>query len=60
MMVVKKDGDRVWMGDVVVLMSWLLQLIEEMKEDLRKSGLFGLIVGYVGDGNFYCEFFFWM
>jgi D-lactate dehydrogenase (cytochrome) len=59
-MAVKKDGDRVWTGDVAVPMSRLPQLIEETKEDLRKSGLFGSIVGHVGDGNFHCEFPPWM
>lgn len=52
-MAVKKDGDRVWTGDVAVPMSRLPQLIEETKEDMRKSGLFGSIVGHVGDGNFH-------
>jgi len=52
-MAVRKEGDRVWTGDVAVPMSRLPQLIEETKEDLRKSGLFGSIVGHVGDGNFH-------
>jgi D-lactate dehydrogenase (cytochrome) len=55
-MAVKREGDRVWTGDVAVPMSRLPQLIEETKEDLRKSGLFGTIVGHVGDGNFHSEF----
>lgn len=54
-MAVRKEGDRVWTGDVAVPMSRLPQLIEETKEDLRKSGLFGSIVGHVGDGNFHCK-----
>lgn len=57
-MAVKKDGDRVWTGDVAVPMSRLPQLIEETKEDIRKSGLFGSIVGHVGDGNFHSTFYF--
>jgi len=52
-MAVKKEGDRVWTGDVAVPMSRLPDLIEMTKEDLRKSGLFGTIVGHVGDGNFH-------
>ncbi|KAL6862954.1 D-lactate ferricytochrome c oxidoreductase [Amphichorda felina] len=52
-MAVKKEGDRVWTGDVAVPMSRLPDLIESTKEDLKKSGLFGTIVGHVGDGNFH-------
>ena len=55
-MAVKKDGDRVWTGDVAVPMSLLPKLIEETKADIEKSGLFGTIVGHVGDGNFHCKF----
>lgn len=55
-MAVKKDGDRVWTGDVAVPMSLLPKLIEETKADIEKSGLFGSIVGHVGDGNFHCKF----
>lgn len=54
-MAVKKDGDRVWTGDVAVPMSLLPKLIEETKADLQKSGLFGSIVGHVGDGNFHSK-----
>jgi D-lactate dehydrogenase (cytochrome) len=54
-MAVKKDGDHVWTGDVAVPMSRLPDIIEETKEDLKKSGMFGTIVGHVGDGNFHCE-----
>ncbi|KKP04225.1 hypothetical protein THAR02_03681 [Trichoderma harzianum] len=49
----KKEGDRVWTGDVAVPMSRLPQLIEETKADIQKSGLFASIVGHVGDGNFH-------
>ncbi|KAH8121807.1 D-lactate dehydrogenase (cytochrome) [Trichoderma asperellum] len=52
-MSVKKEGDRVWTGDVAVPMSKLPQVIEETKEDIQKSGLFASIVGHVGDGNFH-------
>lgn len=52
-MAVKKDGDRVWTTDVAVPMSRLPDLIEETKDDMKKSGLFGSIVGHVGDGNFH-------
>ncbi|KAL2891036.1 D-lactate dehydrogenase cytochrome, mitochondrial [Ceratocystis lukuohia] len=52
-MAVKKEGDRVWTGDVAVPMTRLPDLIEETKISLKKSGLFGSIVGHVGDGNFH-------
>ncbi|KAI1840667.1 hypothetical protein JX265_006124 [Neoarthrinium moseri] len=48
-----KDGDRVWTGDVAVPMSRLPELIELTKDDIKKSGLYGTIVGHVGDGNFH-------
>ncbi|KAI0468476.1 hypothetical protein F4859DRAFT_205235 [Xylaria cf. heliscus] len=48
-----KPGDKVWTGDVAVPMSRLPQLIEETKDDIKKSGLYGTIVGHVGDGNFH-------
>ncbi|KAG5918727.1 hypothetical protein E4U42_006754 [Claviceps africana] len=52
-MSVMREGDRIWTGDVAVPMSRLPQLIKETKEDMRKSGLTGSIVGHVGDGNFH-------
>jgi len=52
-MAVRKEGDHVWTGDVAVPMSRLPQIIEETKQDMVKSGLFGTIVGHVGDGNFH-------
>ncbi|KAM0460147.1 hypothetical protein ACHAO4_002278 [Trichoderma viride] len=52
-MSLKKEGDRMWTGDVAVPMSKLPDVIEETKEDIRKSGLFATIVGHVGDGNFH-------
>lgn len=54
-MAVKKESDRVWTGDVAVPMSRLPDLIEMTKDDLKKSGLFGTIVGHVGDGNFHSK-----
>lgn len=52
---VAKPGDKVWTGDVAVPMSRLPLLIEETKDDMRKSGMYGTIVGHVGDGNFHSE-----
>ena len=54
-MAARKDGDSVWTGDVAVPMTRLPDIIEETKEDMRRSGLTGSIVGHVGDGNFHSE-----
>ena len=54
-MAVSKLGDHVWTGDVAVPMSRLPDIIEETKESMKESGLFGTIVGHVGDGNFHSE-----
>lgn len=51
----RDDGDHVWTGDVAVPMSRLPDIIEETKESMGRSGLFGTIVGHVGDGNFHSE-----
>ncbi|KAI1326940.1 hypothetical protein F5Y16DRAFT_373246 [Xylariaceae sp. FL0255] len=52
-MALAKPGDKVWTGDVAVPMSKLPLLIEETKDDMKKSGMYGTIVGHVGDGNFH-------
>ncbi|GAP88180.1 putative glycolate oxidase [Rosellinia necatrix] len=52
-MALANPGDKVWTGDVAVPMSRLPQLIEETKDDIKKSGMYGTIVGHVGDGNFH-------
>ncbi|KAI2468694.1 hypothetical protein F4781DRAFT_252685 [Annulohypoxylon bovei var. microspora] len=52
-MAVAKPGERVWTGDVAVPMSRLPLLIEETKDDMKRSGMYGTIVGHVGDGNFH-------
>ncbi|TLD12459.1 uncharacterized protein PgNI_04359 [Pyricularia grisea] len=52
-MAVKKEGEHVWTSDVAVPISRLPDIIEETKADLKRSGLFGTIVGHVGDGNFH-------
>ncbi|KAJ9356069.1 proteins the FAD binding domain-containing protein [Paecilomyces variotii] len=49
----KDPGDHFWTTDVAVPISRLADIIEETKDEIRKSGLVGGIVGHVGDGNFH-------
>ncbi|KAL1862224.1 D-lactate ferricytochrome c oxidoreductase [Paecilomyces lecythidis] len=49
----KDPSDHFWTTDVAVPISRLADIIEETKDDIRKSGLVGGIVGHVGDGNFH-------
>jgi D-lactate dehydrogenase (cytochrome) len=51
----ENETDHVWTGDVAVPISRLPDIINETKDDLKKSGLFAAIVGHVGDGNFHSE-----
>lgn len=53
-MAMRKDqSDHVWTTDVAVPISRLPDIIEETKDDMKKSGLMAAIVGHVGDGNFH-------
>lgn len=57
----RDDGDHVWTTDVAVPISRLPDIIEETKEDMRKSGLLtAATVGHVGDGNFHSKFTFFL
>lgn len=49
----RDENDHVWTTDVAVPISRLPDIIEQTKEDMTASGLFGSIVGHVGDGNFH-------
>ena len=52
-------GKEVFSTDVCVPISRLAECVRETQEDLARYGLFGPIVGHVGDGNFhvvlYCD-----
>ncbi|KAH6661794.1 hypothetical protein F5X68DRAFT_226029 [Plectosphaerella plurivora] len=48
----EKEGS-VWSTDVAVPLSRVAELIELSKQDLQALGLFGSILGHVGDGNFH-------
>lgn len=46
-------GAHTWTTDVAVPMSRLAEIIRVTQADISDSGLFGTIVGHVGDGNFH-------
>ncbi len=50
---VLRPGAKVMATDVCVPISRLAECVSETKADLAASGLFGPIVGHVGDGNFH-------
>ncbi|KAF2273373.1 FAD-binding domain-containing protein [Westerdykella ornata] len=50
-----REDVGVWTTDVAVPISRLPDLMEETKEEVRRSGLLASIVGHVGDGNFHCK-----
>lgn len=45
---------KVWSTDIAVPVSNLSTVIDETLAELTSSGLYGTIVGHVGDGNFHC------
>jgi D-lactate dehydrogenase (cytochrome) len=48
-----RPGAKVTPTDVCVPMSRLAECVAQTKQDLAESGLFGPILGHVGDGNFH-------
>ncbi|VVT57759.1 uncharacterized protein SAPINGB_P005855 [Magnusiomyces paraingens] len=50
---VAPKGHDAWTTDVAVPISKLGQIVNETKADIVASGLFGTIVGHIGDGNFH-------
>ncbi|VDC07088.1 unnamed protein product [Peniophora sp. CBMAI 1063] len=51
-------GAKAWATDVCVPISKLPQLVEEVREDMDKAGVFGTILGHAGDGNFHAGIFY--
>ncbi|KAF4972515.1 hypothetical protein FSARC_939 [Fusarium sarcochroum] len=53
MLALRESGSDVWTTDVAVPLSKIAHLIALSKRDLDETGLFGSIIGHVGDGNFH-------
>ncbi|KAF7552836.1 hypothetical protein G7Z17_g4034 [Cylindrodendrum hubeiense] len=53
MLALRESGSEVWSTDVAVPLSRVAELIELSKKDLDGLGLFGSVLGHVGDGNFH-------
>ena len=52
----RDPSDHVWTTDVAVPISKLPEIIEGTRADMDKSGLYGTVLGHVGDGNFHGKF----
>ncbi|KAJ5982594.1 hypothetical protein N7451_012694, partial [Penicillium sp. IBT 35674x] len=53
MMCLKEEDSEVWSTDVAVPLSKVADLVEISKKDLNDLGLFGSMLGHIGDGNFH-------
>ncbi|PYI10109.1 D-lactate dehydrogenase mitochondrial precursor [Aspergillus sclerotiicarbonarius CBS 121057] len=53
MLCLKEEGNEVWSTDVAVPLSRVPDIVEVSKKDLDKLGLFGSMLGHIGDGNFH-------
>ncbi|CAM9018433.1 unnamed protein product [Wickerhamomyces anomalus] len=45
---------KVWVTDVAVPISKLSKIMDETAKEVKESGVFGTVLGHVGDGNFHC------
>lgn len=45
---------KIWSTDIAVPVSHLSTVIDDSLKDVTDAGLYGTIVGHVGDGNFHC------
>lgn len=48
------ENVKIWSTDIAVPISKLPNVIDETLAEIIGSGLYGTIVGHVGDGNFHC------
>ncbi|KAF4950010.1 hypothetical protein FGADI_8456 [Fusarium gaditjirri] len=53
MMALRETDGHVWSTDVAVPLSRVAELIDISKKELVELGLFGSILGHIGDGNFH-------
>ncbi|KAL4864280.1 hypothetical protein BDV12DRAFT_189020 [Aspergillus spectabilis] len=53
MLCLRESGSEVWSTDVAVPLSKVPDLVEISKRDLTDLGLFGSMLGHIGDGNFH-------
>ncbi|KAI1064385.1 hypothetical protein LB506_007994 [Fusarium annulatum] len=53
MMALRETDGHVWSTDVAVPLSRVSELIDTSKKELVELGLFGSILGHIGDGNFH-------
>ncbi|RGP67582.1 d-lactate dehydrogenase cytochrome [Fusarium sporotrichioides] len=53
MMALRQTDGHVWSTDVAVPLSRVSELIDISKKDLVELGIFGSILGHIGDGNFH-------
>ncbi|KAJ5755881.1 Vanillyl-alcohol oxidase C-terminal subdomain 2 [Penicillium manginii] len=53
MLCLRESGHEVWSTDVAVPLSKVSDLVEISKKDLDRLGLFGSMLGHIGDGNFH-------
>ncbi|KAL2823558.1 hypothetical protein BDW59DRAFT_163135 [Aspergillus cavernicola] len=53
MLCLRESGSEVWSTDVAVPLSKVPDLVEISKRDLGELGLFGSMLGHIGDGNFH-------
>ncbi|KAL4899440.1 hypothetical protein BDW74DRAFT_171490 [Aspergillus multicolor] len=53
MLCMKEEGHQAWSTDVAVPLSRVPELVDVSKKDLDRLGLFGSMLGHIGDGNFH-------
>ncbi|SMY22831.1 unnamed protein product [Zymoseptoria tritici ST99CH_1A5] len=54
----RKEGTVLWSTDVAVPLSRLADIIDISKDECSKLGIYGTIIGHVGDANFHTAMFY--